>query len=73
MPKPGSKNADVYGLVTDAICTQTNHHILRDGFKSWPSGHSSGMAPRYLAKMGPEADSTSFIRGPWIPLFLPGW
>lgn len=28
-------------LVTDAICTSTDEDILKDGFKSFPSGHSS--------------------------------
>lgn len=30
-----------YGLVTDAICRQTDMNKLRDGFRSFPSGHSS--------------------------------
>lgn len=30
-------------LVTIDICTQTDNYILQDGFKSFPSGHSSGM------------------------------
>lgn len=29
-------------LVTIDICTQTDNYILQDGFKSFPSGHSSG-------------------------------
>jgi membrane-associated phospholipid phosphatase len=29
-------------LQTIAICTQTDNYILQDGFKSFPSGHSSG-------------------------------
>jgi hypothetical protein len=29
-------------LVTIEICTQTDNYILQDGFKSFPSGHSSG-------------------------------
>lgn len=40
-PREGATNAAVWGLVTSEICTQTDHHILRDGFKSWPSGHAS--------------------------------
>ncbi|KAF3207137.1 hypothetical protein TWF679_008487 [Orbilia oligospora] len=28
-------------LVTFKVCYQTNHHILHDGFRSFPSGHSS--------------------------------
>ncbi|KAI0036772.1 phosphatidic acid phosphatase type 2/haloperoxidase, partial [Vararia minispora EC-137] len=30
-----------YGLSAVAICTQTNGRILEDGFRSFPSGHSS--------------------------------
>lgn len=28
-------------LVTIAICTQTDTHMLQDGWRSFPSGHSS--------------------------------
>ena len=31
-------------LVSKAICTQKDYHRLNDGFKSFPSGHSSGAA-----------------------------
>ncbi|KAH9946069.1 phosphatidic acid phosphatase type 2/haloperoxidase, partial [Epithele typhae] len=30
-----------FGLSTSAICTQTSAKILKDGFRSFPSGHSS--------------------------------
>lgn len=36
-------NTTQYALQTIDICTQTNNYILQDGFKSFPSGHSSGM------------------------------
>jgi len=39
-------NPAKYALQTIDICTQTDNYILQDGFKSFPSGHSSGM--RYL-------------------------
>lgn len=29
------------GLVTVAVCTESNHHLLHDGWRSFPSGHSS--------------------------------
>ena len=38
-PKAGSSNAEPFGLATTLVCTQTN--LLKDGFKSFPSGHSS--------------------------------
>jgi len=34
-------NAAPFGLATSEICTQTIHAILKDGFRSFPSGHSS--------------------------------
>ncbi|KAK2741228.1 hypothetical protein FQN57_005690 [Myotisia sp. PD_48] len=39
--QPGSFNQTEYGLSNYTICTQSNHEILKDGFKSFPSGHSS--------------------------------
>ncbi|KAL1748066.1 phosphatidic acid phosphatase type 2/haloperoxidase [Schizophyllum fasciatum] len=39
-PRPGSADP-VYGLSNHTICTQTDHDVLRDGFRSFPSGHSS--------------------------------
>ncbi|PWN28123.1 acid phosphatase/Vanadium-dependent haloperoxidase, partial [Jaminaea rosea] len=41
-PRAGATNAPIYGLVTDAICTNPlNEHLVSDGFRSFPSGHSS--------------------------------
>lgn len=37
-PAPGTP-ADV--LVTFSVCTETDHHVLHDGWRSFPSGHSS--------------------------------
>jgi diacylglycerol diphosphate phosphatase/phosphatidate phosphatase len=34
-----------WGLSNYTICTQTDAHILEDGFKSFPSGHSSCQFP----------------------------
>jgi diacylglycerol diphosphate phosphatase/phosphatidate phosphatase len=41
MPPAGITNKPMYGLVTSAICTQTGKFIMRDGFRSFPSAHSS--------------------------------
>lgn len=30
-----------HALVTIEVCTETNHHVLHDGWRSFPSGHSS--------------------------------
>lgn len=35
-------NLESLTLATIDICTQTDNYILQDGFKSFPSGHSSG-------------------------------
>ena len=40
-PYEGAHDAAVYGLSNYTICTQEDAHILNDGFKSFPSGHSS--------------------------------
>ncbi|KAK5195729.1 hypothetical protein LTR99_002254 [Exophiala xenobiotica] len=40
-PGPGSADGVPYGLVTKSICTQTDAAIMQDGFRSFPSGHSS--------------------------------
>ncbi len=37
-PQPGTPEHD---LVTIAVCTETAHHKLQDGWRSFPSGHSS--------------------------------
>ncbi|EST08955.1 Phosphatidic acid phosphatase type 2/haloperoxidase [Kalmanozyma brasiliensis GHG001] len=56
-PAPGSVNASPYGLVTDIICTVgVDNKILRDGFRSFPSGHAS----------------TSFAGFTYLSLYLAG-
>ena len=40
-PRAGSQDPVPFGLSNSTICTQTNHAILKDGFRSFPSGHSS--------------------------------
>ena len=30
-----------HSLVTFDVCTETDHHVLHDGWRSFPSGHSS--------------------------------
>ncbi|KAF8311630.1 acid phosphatase/Vanadium-dependent haloperoxidase [Clavulina sp. PMI_390] len=41
MPKEGAVNGSPFGLVGASICTQTNMIMLRDGFRSFWSGHAS--------------------------------
>ncbi|KAF8533348.1 phosphatidic acid phosphatase type 2/haloperoxidase, partial [Trichophaea hybrida] len=41
IPPVGAVNEKVFGLFNPANCTQTDNLILKDGFKSFPSGHSS--------------------------------
>lgn len=36
-----AKDSPEHSLVTIDICTETNYHILHDGWRSFPSGHSS--------------------------------
>jgi diacylglycerol diphosphate phosphatase/phosphatidate phosphatase len=37
-PAPGTP---AHTLVTFDVCTEPNHHVLHDGWRSFPSGHSS--------------------------------
>lgn len=37
-PKPGTPEHE---LITYLACTNPNHHVLHDGWRSFPSGHSS--------------------------------
>ncbi|KAI9847431.1 MAG: hypothetical protein M1838_000874 [Thelocarpon superellum] len=41
LPRAGSADPPVFGLSNTSICTQTDNDILKDGFRSFPSGHSS--------------------------------
>lgn len=45
-PAPGSADLEPYGLSNYTICTG-NHDLIKDGFRSWPSGHSSCESPRH--------------------------
>ncbi|KAK9362555.1 phosphatidic acid phosphatase type 2/haloperoxidase [Lipomyces starkeyi] len=40
-PAVGSADGQPFGLSTVEICTQTNRFVLEEGWRSWPSGHSS--------------------------------
>ncbi|KAH8700256.1 PAP2 domain protein [Talaromyces proteolyticus] len=39
-PAPGSQDLPVFGLSNSTICTG-EASLIKDGFRSWPSGHSS--------------------------------
>lgn len=36
-----AKGTEEHRLVTFEVCTESDHHILHDGWRSFPSGHSS--------------------------------
>ncbi|GAA96449.1 uncharacterized protein L969DRAFT_103395 [Mixia osmundae IAM 14324] len=71
-PMAGAANASPYGLATSAICTQTDFHTLRDGFRSFPSGHSSfafaglGFLALYLGGKLHISDRQGFTAKTWI-------
>ncbi|KAF8481531.1 phosphatidic acid phosphatase type 2/haloperoxidase [Gautieria morchelliformis] len=71
-PRPGSANHAVFGLVNATICTQTDNSILKDGFRSFPSGHSSlsfaglGFLSFYLAGKLHLFDQRGYTGKAWI-------
>jgi diacylglycerol diphosphate phosphatase/phosphatidate phosphatase len=48
-PSPGTVDPP-FGLSTAAICHQSDSSILKDGFRSFPSGHSSRMVYLRISK-----------------------
>jgi len=71
IPMSGSEDP-TYGLSTDAICTQTNQSIMIDGWRSFPSGHSSlsfaglGFLSFYLAGKLHLFDTKGHAPKAWI-------
>ncbi|CAG8676648.1 12504_t:CDS:2, partial [Acaulospora morrowiae] len=68
-PKNGSVDSPVFGLSTSAICTQTNQGILKDGFKSFISGHASTTNDMHISK---PIDVASFSGLGFLSLYLAG-
>ncbi|KAF5391417.1 hypothetical protein D9757_001954 [Collybiopsis confluens] len=72
-PEAGSVNP-TWGLLNASICTQIDPQILRDGFRSFPSGHSSlsfaGLAflAFYLAGKLHLFDHKAHVGKAWISL-----
>ena len=40
-PVAGSLDQPIFGLSNSTICQPVSHSVLKDGFRSFPSGHSS--------------------------------
>ncbi|CAG8471718.1 10494_t:CDS:2 [Scutellospora calospora] len=74
-PLPGSVDASPFGLSNSSICQQTNNHIMRDGFKSFVSGHSSlsfsglGFLSLYLAGKLHIFDNKGHVYKSFVVLF----
>ncbi|TRM61846.1 phosphatidic acid phosphatase type 2/haloperoxidase [Schizophyllum amplum] len=72
-PIPGSVDP-TYGLSNYTICTQENAKVLRDGFRSFPSGHSSlsfaglGFLAFYLAGKLHLFDKRGHAGKAWVAL-----
>ncbi|GAA5883830.1 hypothetical protein JCM3774_002885 [Rhodotorula dairenensis] len=73
-PVQGATNAAVYGLATVALCTVQTGHIIDDGFKSFPSGHSSfawaglGYFSLYLAGKMHLFDHRGYTIKAWVAI-----
>lgn len=77
IPIPGSSDP-TFGLSSDAICTNTDTAIMIDGWRSFPSGHSSlshaglGFLSYYLAGKMHLFDTRGYTHKAWIsvtPIF----
>ncbi|KIK96305.1 hypothetical protein PAXRUDRAFT_826103 [Paxillus rubicundulus Ve08.2h10] len=72
-PIPGSEDP-LWGLSTVDICTQTSKHMLEDGWRSFPSGHSSmsfaglGFLTFYLAGKLHLFDTRGHASKAWLSL-----
>lgn len=73
MPVPGSEDP-LWSLSTADICTQTASKILEDGWRSFPSGHSSmsfaglGFLAFYLAGKLHLFDTRGHVGKAWISI-----
>ncbi|KAG8722401.1 hypothetical protein FRC08_002882 [Ceratobasidium sp. 394] len=73
-PMSGARDMSPYGLVSVNICTQTDHARLKDGFRSFFSGHSSlsfaglGFLSFYLAGKMHLFDERGHTGKAWIAL-----
>ncbi|KAJ9114213.1 hypothetical protein QFC22_005665 [Naganishia vaughanmartiniae] len=74
LPYEGAHDQPVFGLSDYRICTQTDKRLLDDGFKSFPSGHSSlsfagmGFLTFYLAGKMHLADVKGHRTRAWLAL-----
>lgn len=72
-PPPGSSNPE-FGLASWQICTTTDNSLLRDGFRSFPSGHSSSKSPLFSSPFCSCPDPVfSVVCRSWLPCFLHSW
>ncbi|CAE7140126.1 unnamed protein product [Rhizoctonia solani] len=73
-PQDGAHDHAVFGLVTTAICTETNAYMMKDGWRSFFSGHSSlsfaglGFFSFYLAGKLHLFDERGHTGKAWIAL-----
>jgi len=73
-PRPGTADSPVFGLVSVSVCTQTDQRMLKDGFRSFFSGHSSlsfaglGFLSFYLAGKMHLFDERGHTGKSWLAL-----
>jgi diacylglycerol diphosphate phosphatase/phosphatidate phosphatase len=69
-PIAGSADPMPFGLSNHSICTQTNNAILKDGFRSFPSGHSSSRFRTILPETATDIVLASFGGLFYLSLYL---
>ena len=62
----GNQTDEGIHLVSWTICRQTDMSLLDEGFRSFPSGHSSGKGPSPPQFALSLKHASSFIRGPHV-------
>ncbi|KDN49466.1 hypothetical protein RSAG8_02168, partial [Rhizoctonia solani AG-8 WAC10335] len=73
-PRANSQDAPVYGLLTADVCTTDDHERLKDGFRSFFSGHASltfaglGFLSFYLAGKMHLFDERGHTGKAWLAL-----
>lgn len=69
---PAGSTDPTFGLTSYTICTQTDMDILKDGFRSFPSGHSSRKSNPFRSLPFDQLILVSFAGLGFLSFYLAG-